>query len=240
MKRLIRRREQAAPASGGRTGSGTAAGRRLAVLATTGVPILLALTLVACSDRTGPTSPPSPFASTDITGVDWGRDFQLIDHHGKPRSLADFRGRVVMLFMGYTHCPDVCPTTLAEMAQVRSRLGEKGRRVQGLFVTVDPKRDTPQVLARYVRTFDPSFLGLYGDEDTIASLARDFKIYRRAEHTEHTEHTQHAGQAGHGEYTVGHSDVVFVFDPQGRLRLMMRPGTGIEAMAADIALLLKE
>lgn len=237
MNRLIRRREWTARACSGRSGSGAAAGRRLAVLATAGLPILLALTLAACSDRTGPTSPPSPFASTDITGVDWGRGFQLIDHHGKPRSLADFRGQVVMLFMGYTHCPDVCPTTLAEMALVRSRLGDDGRRVQGLFVTVDPERDTPQVLAGYVPTFDPSFLGLYGDEETIASLARDFKIYRRADHTEHTEH---AGPAKQGGYTVGHSDVVFVFDRQGRLRLMMRPGSGIDAMASDIALLLKE
>ncbi|TBR76562.1 MAG: SCO family protein, partial [Burkholderiaceae bacterium] len=139
------------------------------------VPVVLALTLVSCGDHTGSQSPPSPFTSTDITGVGWGRDFHLTDHNGKPRSIADFKGQVVMLFFGYTHCPDLCPTTLTEMAQVRAKLGKDGRRVQGLFVTLDPKRDTPQVLAQYVPAFDPSFLGLYGDEQATAALAKEFK-----------------------------------------------------------------
>lgn len=192
------------------------------------VPVVLALTLVACSDRAGPSSAPSPFKSTDITAVDWGRDFHLTDHNGKPRSIADFKGKVVMLFFGYTHCPDLCPTTMAEIAQVRSKLGEDGRRVQGLFVTVDPQRDTPQVLAQYVPAFDPSFLGLYGDENATAALAREFKFFYSAQKAD-----------AQGNYTVDHGGSIYVYDPQGRLHLLMRPGTGIDAMAADVALLLK-
>ena len=191
-------------------------------------PVVLALALVACSDRAGPPSPPSPFNSTDISSVEWGRDFHLTDHDGKPRSIADFKGKVVMLFFGFTHCPDVCPTTLAEMAQVRSKLGEDGRRVQGLFVTIDPQRDTPQVLAQYVPAFDSSFLGLYGDKDITAALAREFKFFYSAQKSD-----------AQGNYTVDHSSVIYVFDPGGRLRLMMRPGTDVDVMAADVALLLK-
>ncbi|WP_200876739.1 SCO family protein [Cupriavidus sp. SK-3] len=192
------------------------------------VPLVLALALAACGNRTDPQSPPSAFKSTDITAVDWGRDFHLIDHNGRPQSLSDFRGKVVMLFFGYTHCPDVCPTTMADIARVRAKLGEDGRRVQGLFVTVDPKRDTPQVLAQYVPAFDPSFLGLYGDEQTTAALAREFKIFWDAQKPD-----------AQGNYTVDHSGGIYVFDPTGRLRLLMRPGTAIDAMAADVALLLK-
>ncbi|WP_454728083.1 MULTISPECIES: SCO family protein [Cupriavidus] len=191
-------------------------------------PLMLALALTACGDRGGPQSPPSPFRSTDISGVDWGRDFHLTDHNGRPRSLADFRGKVVMLFFGYTHCPDVCPTTMADMAGVRAKLGEDGRRVQGLFVTVDPRRDTPRVLAQYVPAFDPSFLGLYGDENTTAALAREFKIFYGAQKAD-----------AQGNYTVDHSGGIYVFDPTGRLRLLMRPGTGVDSMAADVASLLK-
>ena len=194
------------------------------------VPVVLSLALVACGDRASPAPPPaSPFMSTDITGVDWGRDFHLTDHHGKPRSIADFKGQVVMLFFGYTHCPDVCPTTLAHMAQVRGKLGEDGRRVQGLFVTVDPRRDTPQLLAQYVPAFDASFLGLYGDEATTAALAKDFKVFYSAQKAD-----------AKGQYTVDHSGGIYVFDTRERLRLMMRPGTGVDVMAADVALLLKE
>ncbi len=195
------------------------------------VPFVLALTLVACGEHSGPSSPqspPSPFTSTDITGIGWGRDFHLTDHNGKPRSIADFKGQVVMLFFGYTHCPDLCPTTLTEMAQVRAKLGRDGRRVQGLFVTIDPKRDTPQLLAQYVPAFDPSFLGLYGDERTTAAVAREFKIFYSAQKAD-----------AQGNYTVDHSGAIYVFDTQGHLRLLMRPGMTIDAMAADVALLLK-
>ena len=189
---------------------------------------VLLVTLVACGDRGNAPATALAFKATDITGVDWGRDFHLTDHMGQPRSMADFKGRVVMLFFGYTHCPDVCPTTLAEMAQVRAKLGVDAPRVQGLFVTVDPRRDTPQVLAQYVPAFDPSFLGLFADGDGTAALAREFKIY-------------YAPQAAdaQGNYTVDHTGAVYVFDPRGRLRLLMRPGTGIDAMAADVRLLLE-
>jgi len=187
--------------------------------------VVLALLLVACDNHASS----SRFASSDITGVRWGRDFHLQDHTGKPRSIADFKGKVVMLFFGYTHCPDQCPTTMAEMAGVRSKLGEDGRRVQGLFVTVDPRRDTPQVLAQYVSAFDPSFLGLYGDENTTAAVASEFKFYYRVQKTD-----------AQGNYSVDHGSVIYVFDPTGHLRLLISPGTSVDAMAADVALLLKE
>lgn len=191
--------------------------------------VVLALALVTCDDHAGSPSRPPRFVSSDITGVRWGRDFHLIDHTGKPRSLADFRGKVVMLFFGYTHCPDQCPTTMADMAGVRGKLGGNGRRVQGLFVTVDPRRDTPQVLAQYVSAFDPSFLGLYGDENTTSALASEFKVVYRAQKADE-----------HGNYSVDHSSVIYVFDPAGHLRLLMSPGTSIDAMAADVGRLLQE
>ena len=191
----------------------------------------LCSTLLACGQRSEPAPPApstSPFTAVDITGADWGRDFQLTDHNGRPRALADFKGKVVLLYFGYTHCPDMCPTALAAMAQVRSKLGDAGERVQGLFVTVDPERDTPQVLAQYVPAFDPGFLGLYGDEATTAALAKDFKTYFGAQKAD-----------AQGDYTVDHSGGVYVFDPSGRLRLMLRPGADVDAMAADVAILLK-
>jgi len=191
--------------------------------------VLLALALVACDNHTGSASTPARFVSTDITGVSWGHDFHLTDHTGKPRSIADFRGKVVMLFFGYTHCPDQCPTTMAEMAGVRGKLGENGRRLQGLFVTVDPARDTPQVLAQYVSAFDPTFLGLYGDESTTSALAREFKFYYSAQKAD-----------AHGNYSVDHGSAIYVFDPAGRLRLLMNPKMSIDAMASDVGLLLKE
>lgn len=186
---------------------------------------LAAALLVAC----GQPAPPQPvFASTDISGVPWGRDLQLTDHQGRPRKLADFHGKAVMLFFGFTHCPDVCPTALSDMARVRAQLGAEGQRVQGLFVTVDPKRDTPQLLAQYVPAFDPSFLGLRGDENATAAAAAEFKVFFAPQKPD-----------ARGNYTIDHSGAIFVFDPQGRLRLLMRPGMGVDAMAADIAKLLE-
>jgi protein SCO1/2 len=188
--------------------------------------LALALLLAACGDRSGAAS---PFTSTDITEVDWGRDFHLTDHNGVPRRLADFKGKAVMLFFGYIHCPDICPTTLADMAAVVKQLGADGERVQGLFVTVDPRRDTPQVLAQFVPAFHPRFLGLYADEGTTASLAKDFKIYYRAQPAD-----------AQGNYTVDHNGGIFVFDPRGRLRLFVGGQRSVAAVAADVALLLKQ
>lgn len=188
--------------------------------------VALALLVAACGERTS--GPTLPFKSTDISSVEWGRDFHLTDHNGQPRSLADFRGKVVLLFFGFTHCPDVCPTTMADMARVVDKLGPNGQRVQGLFVTVDPERDTPQVLAKYVTGFHPSFLGLRGTEGETETLAREFKIFYAAQPADSHEH-----------YMVTHSNAIFVFDPGGRLRLLMGTDRTIDAMTADIALLLK-
>lgn len=189
---------------------------------------LLAAAPAALLAACGRTASPS-FASTDITGVPWGKDFHLTDHQGRPRSLVDFRGKAVMLFFGYTHCPDICPTSLADMARVRKLLGPDGTRVQGLFVTLDPKRDTPQVLAQYVPAFDPGFLGLYGDEQATAAAAADFKVFFAPQKADER-----------GNYTIDHSSGIFVFDPQGKLRLLMRPSMSVEAMAGDVGKLLKD
>ncbi len=164
---------------------------------------------------------------TDITGAKFGRDFRLTDHNGRERTLADFRGKVVTVFFGYTHCPDVCPTVLAEMAQVMRELGPDAEKVQVLFVTVDPERDTPAVLQRYVPAFHPGFLGLYGDADAIARTAREFKIVY-----------QKQALPG-GGYTVDHSAGTYIYDPEGRLRLYASYGSGAAKLLHDIRILLQ-
>jgi protein SCO1/2 len=182
-----------------------------------------------------PGAAPVKFKAVDITGVDWGRGFELTDHHGRRRTLADFRGKVVTLFFGFTHCPDVCPTTMAMLGEAVRKLGPEAKDVQGLFVTVDPKRDTPQVLAQYVPAFHPAFLGLYADEETTARTAKEFKIYYKAQAPD--------GQGSHGQgsYTVDHSAQVFVFDKSGRLRLLISRSSGAtpESVAHDLRILLK-
>ena len=173
---------------------------------------------------------PPKFNAVDVTGVDWGKSFQLLDHLGKRRTLADFRGRIVMIFFGFTHCPDVCPTALATIAQARSLLGEDARRVQGLFVTVDPKRDTPEVLAKYVTAFDPSLIGLYGDEAATERTAKEFKIFYRAQEPDAL-----------GAYGVDHSGQIYVLDARGRLRLYIRSHDAApEAIARDLRLLIDQ
>ena len=169
------------------------------------------------------------FRATDITGAELGRDFALTDHTGKPRALADFRGRVVAMFFGFTNCPDVCPTTLAELAAAVKKLGTDGDKVQVLLVTVDPERDTPQVLSQYVTAFNPGFLALRGSAEETARVAKEFKIiYQKVE-----------GERP-GSYTMDHSAGTFIFDRQGRLRLLVSNGQGPEVFAHDIALLLKQ
>jgi protein SCO1/2 len=169
----------------------------------------------------------TPFNGVDITGSDLGPDFRLTDHNGKERSLGDFRGKVVTLFFGYTHCPDVCPTTLSDMAQAVKLLGPDGARVQVLFATVDPKRDTPELLRNYVPAFNPGFLGLYGDAAALAKVTQDFKIYA----------AERPGKTAES-YTVDHSAQSLVFDTKGRLRLMLPYGTAGDKIASDLRVLL--
>lgn len=182
---------------------------------------LAALALAACQGEA------PKFRSTDITGADYGKTLELTDHHGKPRRLEDWRGKVVVLFFGFTHCPDVCPTTLADMAQVMRELGAAAERVQVLFVTVDPERDTQEALARYVAAFDPRFLGLRGDLEATRRAAQEFKIYFE----------KRPGETP-GEYSVDHSAQSYVLDPQGRLRLFLRHGRIAEDLLPDLRTLL--
>jgi protein SCO1/2 len=186
---------------------------------TSALMIVLCLLVAACTPKT--------FRSTDITGANFARDFQLLGHDGKARSLADFRGKVVLLFFGFTHCPDICPSTLAQFAQVAKKLGADAERVQFLFITVDPARDTVEVLSRYVPAFDRRFLGLTGDSDAIARTAKEFKVFFQKQ----------AGKTP-DSYSVDHSAGTYVFDRDGRVRLFTRHDQGIEDVVHDIKLLL--
>jgi len=182
----------------------------------------LALTVAACEAK-GPS-----FQATDMTGASFGRDFELTAPDGKLRRLADFRGKAVVLFFGYTQCPDVCPTTLAALAEAMKQLGADADRVQVLFVTVDPERDTPALLSQYVPAFDPRFLGLYGDADATARTAKEFKIIY-----------QKVPGAAPGTYTMDHSAGTYIFDPQGRLRLYVSNAQGSNVFAHDLRELLR-
>jgi len=201
--------------------------RRLLLIAVAVAALLIGAFVAFTTLRPG--GAPPKFDAVDITGVDWGRGFELTDHHGTLRTLPDFRGKVVLLFFGFTSCPDICPTTMAKLGEVMRLLGADADRVQGLFVTVDPKRDTPQVLAQYVPAFHPAFLGLYGTEQQTANAAKEFKVYFQA---------QKPGESGF--YTVDHSSPVFALDRRGRLRLLIRPEMNAESVARDLRVLLKE
>jgi protein SCO1/2 len=168
------------------------------------------------------------FDYTDITGVGIGGDFRLTDHNGRPRTLADFRGKVVAIFFGYTHCPDMCPTALAELAQTLKRLGEESGRVQVLFITVDPERDTQKVLAQYVPAFEPRFLGLRGDPATTAKVADEYKVFFAVQKPNAS-----------GNYTVDHTAAIYLIDPQGRPRLYVGGGRTVDGLVHDIKLLLQ-
>src|SRR5213078_1031144 len=184
--------------------------------------VVFALLLAACS-------PDGPkFSASDVTGASFGRDFALTDHTGKPRTLADYRGKAVVVFFGYTQCPDVCPTTLAALAEAMKQLGPDADRVQVLFVTVDPDRDTPELLAKYVPAFDRRFLGLRGNADETARTAKEFKILY-----------QKQPGASPGSYTMDHSAGTFIFDPQGKLRLYVGVAQGPDVFAHDLRELLK-
>lgn len=174
--------------------------------------------MVACT----PSKP--TFHSLDITGVDYAKNFALTDFNGQPRSLQDFKGKTVAVFFGFTHCPDVCPTTMAEWAQVRQQLGADGERLQVLFISVDPERDTPEVLKAYMQSFDPSFLALYADSpEALAALAKGFKVYYKR-----------VDGATPGSYSMDHTASSFVYDPQGRLRLYVRYGSPTQDVTEDI------
>ena len=165
----------------------------------------------------------------DITGADYARDIPLTDHNGQKRSLQDFRGKVVVVFFGYTQCPDVCPTSMQELVEVKQMLGKDGDRLQGIFVTVDPERDTPEMLKAYMANFDPSFLALSGTPEQTAAVAKDFKIYyKKVDGKTPT------------SYTMDHSAGSYVYDTAGRLRVYNRYGSGAQALAADVRALLQE
>jgi len=165
----------------------------------------------------------------DVTGAEYARDIPLTDHNGQPRHIKDFAGKVVVVFFGYTQCPDVCPTSMQELAEVKQMLGKDGDRLQGIFVTVDPERDTPEVLKAYMANFDPSFLALYGSPEQLAAVAKDFKIYyKKVDGKTPT------------SYTMDHSAGSYVYDTAGRLRVYNRYGSGAQALASDVKTLLAE
>lgn len=196
--------------------------RRGALVAAAALALGAVAGLSACSEK------PS-FAGVDITGADYATAFDLTDHNGQQRTLADFKGKVVVLFFGYTQCPDVCPTTMAELAQAKQLLGADGDKVQGLFVSVDPERDTPQVMKPYVTGFDPSFLALYAKPDGLPDLAKAFKVYYK----------KVPGKTA-TSYTMDHSAGSYVYDTQGRVRLYERYGVGPKGLAADLRVLLDD
>ncbi len=167
------------------------------------------------------------FAGIDITGADYATGFALTDHNGQMRTLADFRGKAVVIFFGFTQCPDVCPTSMSEMAQARELLGADGERLQGLFVSIDPERDTPEIMKEYMAAFDPSFLALYSAPGELPELAKRFRIYYKK-----------VPGATPTSYSMDHTAGSYVYDPQGRVRLYHRYGTGAQALADDIRKLL--
>ena len=199
---------------------GNARRRILAWLAAT--PVLLP----GCDRITG-SKASSSFKGLDITGASYGRSFSLTDQAGRVRTLADFRGQVVMLYFGFVQCPDVCPTALTRAAAVKQLLGDQGKRLQVLFVTVDPERDTPDMLREYMAAFDPGFLALTGSVADIRAVADEFKVFYKKVPTG-------------SSYTMDHTALSYLFDPQGRLRVALRHEQTAEDYAADVRALLAE
>lgn len=184
---------------------------------------LLLLAVAACK----PAAQQNQFSATDVTGADFAQTLNLTDHTGKPRSLADFKGKAVAIFFGYTHCPDVCPTTMADMKQIMKLLGSRADELQVLFVTLDPERDTQEVLAQYVPSFDKRFIGLYGTKEETAKTANDFKIFASK--------VENSGRSG---YTIDHSAGLYLYDKTGKIRLYVAYGEKPAVIAADIEKLL--
>lgn len=187
---------------------------------------LTALALVGCQ-KAGPDQP--AFKGIDLTGAEYARTLNLTDQDGRARSLADFKGKVLVVFFGYTQCPDVCPTTMAEVAEVKRGLGADGDKVQGVFVTIDPERDTAALLKAYLASFDPSFIGLRGSEEQTQAAAKEFKVF----------YAKVPGKTPE-TYTMDHTAASFIFDTEGRVRVYARYGAGAQPLADDIKLLLAE
>ena len=188
----------------------------------------LCIALAGC-DKLG-SSAPGPklaFRGADITGADYARTLSMPDIDGKPRTLADFKGKVTVVFFGYTQCPDVCPTTMAELAQVKKSLGADGDKLQGVFVTIDPERDTPAILKSYMASFDSSFVALRGSAEQTKAAAQEFKIF----------YAKVPGKV-EGSYTMDHTAGSFVIDANGKVRLFERYGSGAEALSADLKALI--
>ncbi len=168
------------------------------------------------------------FKSIDLTGADYAKDFVLPDQNGKTRSIKDFAGKVVVVFFGFTQCPDVCPTSMAELAGIKKSLGADGDKLQGVFISVDPERDTPEILKAYMGNFDPTFLALRPSPEQLPVVAKDFKIYYK----------KVEGRTA-SSYSMDHSAGNYIYDTQGRLRLYNRYGSGVDGLTSDIRLLLK-
>lgn len=187
-----------------------------------------AATMLSGCDKLGFSSAPkASFQGVDLTGAAYARGFSLPDQNGKTRTLEDFKGKVVVVFFGFTQCPDVCPTTLAELAQVKKALGPDGDKVQGVFITVDPERDKPELLKAYLESFDPGFVALRGTPEQLKETAKEFKIY----------YAKVPGKTP-DSYTMDHTAASFLFDPQGRVRVFSRYGAGASALTGDIKALI--
>jgi protein SCO1 len=182
-----------------------------------------ALALAACGDKK------PAFTGIDITGADYATGFALTDHNGQARTLADFQGKAVVIFFGFTQCPDVCPTSLGELAETKRLLGADAERLQGLFISIDPERDTPEIMKAYMANFDPSFLALYAAPDALPELAKSYRIYYKK-----------VPGSTPTSYTMDHSAGSYVYDAKGRIRLYHRYGSGAQALATDVKRLLAE
>ncbi|WMW80355.1 SCO family protein [Undibacterium cyanobacteriorum] len=189
--------------------------------------LVLSIFLSAC-DQNGAKKANEAFLNTDLTGLDYVKDFSLTDQYGKTRTLKDFKGKAVIVFFGYTQCPDFCPTTMVEMANVMKQLGPQAERVQVLFITIDPERDTQELLASYVPNFDKRFLGLRGSLEDTQKVVKDFKAF----------YQKSPGKTP-DSYTMDHTAASYVFDPEGRLRLYVAYGQKSEAITHDVKLLLQ-
>lgn len=186
--------------------------------------VAAAFALAGCQ----PAPQPPSYQATDITGAAFARDFRLTDHNGQDRTLADFKGKIVAVFFGYVHCPDVCPTTLSDFARALQQLGPQAERVQVIFVTVDPQRDTPDLLKQFVPAFNPGFLGMYTDAESLKRLAKEYKVVY-----------QKTSVKAADDYLIDHSAGTYIYDPKGNLRLLMPYGSSPDVIAKDLKTLLE-